>query len=197
MGNFRVMVLGLLCAAMVLGIAGCVPSLQPLYTEQDLVTDSRIEGLWLEEENLMTGKAKSTWNFLKVTDKPAYEVIVTRDGRSSRFSAHLVKLGDKMFMDTYPLEMNLENVNEYYKMHFIKGHIFAKISIDEKNVLRVATLNYNWFANQYKDGKITLPHEEVENQIILTGSILELQQFVKEHADDAFGEPIVLRRKRG
>ncbi|HEX7714625.1 MAG TPA: hypothetical protein VF531_11460 [Bacillota bacterium] len=197
MGKIKTMLLGLLCVAMVLGITGCVPSLQPLYTDEDLVTDSRLDGLWLEGEDLTTGKAKSTWNFQKITDKQAYEAILTQDGKTSRFSVHLVKLGGNLFMDTYPMEMNLESANEYYKMHFIKGHIIARINFGEKNVLRVATLNYNWLARQYKDGKLTLPHEEVENQIILTGSIHELQQFLKEHGDDAFGEPIVLRRKRG
>lgn len=197
MRKFKTIGLGLLCVTMMLVIAGCVPSLQPLYTDQDLITDSRIDGLWLEGEDLVTGKAKSTWNFLKTTDQQAYEVICTQDGKSSRFNVHLVKLGDVLYMDTYPQEMNLESVNEYYKMHFIKGHIIAKISFDQKNVMRVATLNYNWLARQFKDGKLTLSHEEVDNQIILTGSTLELQQFLKAHGNEAFSEPTVLRRKRG
>ena len=51
-------------------IAGCIPSLNAIYTEDDLVLDNSIVGLWKQE------RGKATWEFTP-SEGMSYELLYT------------------------------------------------------------------------------------------------------------------------
>jgi hypothetical protein len=181
----------------ILLIGGCIPSLHPLYTEDDCVFDSNLLGEW-EDKN-----SSNTWNFTKLDDN-SYKLALVEDGVLSDFYIHLVKLGDDLFIDFFPDSENMKcKVNDFFHIHEIYVHSFGKIKISE-NEVEVSMFDYDWIKELFKQNKIRIPHEvqkypgSNEENILLTASTEELQAFVKKYADDknAFIEPDILKRKK-
>ena len=173
---------------LVLLLTGCVPSLHPLYTEEDLVYDPALVGTWTEEES------EDTWTFRKIGDT-AYDLIYTEEGVPARFEAHLVKVGEFLFLDTYPGEPDIKN--DFYLIHIIPAHIFLRIEI-EGDVLRYAMLDLDWLKKMISEKKVDIGHEEMEGGILLTAPPKELQEFFIKYAEDdkAFPDPQEIHRQK-
>ena len=169
-------------------VAGCVPSLHPLYTEEDLVYDPALVGTWTEEES------EDTWTFRKLGDK-GYDLIYTEGGVPARFEAHLVTVGEFLFLDTYPGEPDIKN--GFYLIHLVPAHTFLRIGI-EGDVLRYAMLDLDWLKKMIAEEKVDIGHEEMEGGILLTAPPKELQEFLMKYAEDdkGFPDPKELHRQK-
>ena len=69
----------------VLVITGCVPSLHPLYTEEDTVYEVSLVGHW--------GKDKDTWTFTENEDSPTYDLNIVMDGKDGKFTVSTIICG--------------------------------------------------------------------------------------------------------
>ena len=174
-------------------VAGCVPSLNPLYTDKDVVFEPALVGVWAEKED-----SEETWAFEKAGDK-AYKLVYTEKGKKGEFKVHLVKLGNTLFLDLYPDDTALKEIdrNDFYKSHLLLAHTFAKVTQIEPR-LQMAFFNPDWLKKLLEKDPKAVRHEKIdEDRIVLTASTKELQGFVLEHANtkDAFGdEPSNLKR---
>ena len=168
--------------------AGCVRSLHPLYTEEDLVFEMALVGTWADEED------QDTWTFQK-SGEYDYDLTVTEDGSRGKFKAHLVQLGSFLFLDLYPQEPEMEN--DFYKFHLIAAHTFSRIWL-EGDALSLSMLNNEWVKDMIDQGKEKIAHERLEDTIVLTAATADLQQFVVKYAEDdkAFPEPGELIRRK-
>jgi hypothetical protein len=102
-------------------IVGCIPSLHPLYTENDLIFEKALVGTWVDEN------PENTWTFSQSGEKE-YKLIYSEDGKPGEFTAHLLKIKDKMFIDLYPAEPELKANNGFYKAHLIPCLYPSKIT---------------------------------------------------------------------
>lgn len=155
-------------------MAGCVPSLHPLFTEEDLVYDPALVGTWAEKEG------EDICTFRK-SGENAYDLIYTEEGVPARFDAHLVRIGEFLFLDTYPGEPDIKN--GFYLVHLVPAHTFLRIWI-EGDVLRYAMLDLDWLKKMIAEKKVDIAHEQVDGDILLTASTKELQEFFLKYADD-------------
>ena len=181
------------------GVIGCIPtSINPLYTEQDLVFDPALIGVWRGD-----GDAKETWAFEKAGDK-AYKFVYTEeDGKIGRFEAHLLKLGNTLFLDLFPDESGIEDMDRsgFYKVHLLRTHSFLKVTRIEP-ALQLAPLDLKWLREFLGKNPKAIRHHKIgegdEAQIVLTDSTPELRQFVEKHlkTEGAFGDLINLKRKQ-
>src|SRR5437660_1177620 len=96
-GRMKKILLPLL--AIIALVAACVPSVNPFYTDKDVVTDPRLTGAWLEDESK---DDPAGWKF-EVTTNNAYAVALKEDkGKTGSFEGHLFKLGQGLFLDLTP-----------------------------------------------------------------------------------------------
>jgi hypothetical protein len=171
----------------------CVPSLHPLFTAKDVTFDPTLVGTWSEKDKT------DTWTFTK-SGENAYGLVITEEGVPGKFEAHLVRLGEMLFLDLYPEEPDIKNT--FYKIHLIPAHTFYRIWIDkEKDVVRIAGMNPDWLKENLDEKKITIAHERIgedagAGNIVLTAPTKDLQEFVVKHAADGFGEPGELHRQK-
>jgi len=168
---------------------GCiVPSIYPLYNDDTLTFDPALLGTWVEE-----GEEGVTWVF-RQTSEQAYEFVHTdEDSMTGVFQAHLVCLGDDLFLDLYPDRSTLDDaVNGFFLFHLVPAHSFLRVWLEEET-LRLAIIDLEWLKNGIENGSVTIDHVYSEDQIILTAETIQLQQFVHQHKDEAFDEPVVLR----
>jgi hypothetical protein len=179
-----------ICVALltlVITLSGCwTLSIYPLFTEEDLITDPMLEGIWGDPED----PEDETWDFKQMNDK-SYRLIVREDeqrllidpAKDGLFEVHLLQLGDYKFLDIYPEEP--EGVNGFYKSHVIPAHSFVRVRI-EGNVLLTAGLDIEWLGEQLDQGLLDISHEQRNDEIVLTASTEELQRWVLENIDVAF-----------
>ena len=181
------------------GVIGCIPtSINPLYTEQDLVFDPALIGVWRGD-----GDAKETWAFEKAGDKEYKFVYTEEDGKIGRFEAHLLKLGNTLFLDLFPDESGIEDMDRsgFYKVHLLRTHSFLKVTRIEP-ALQLAPLDLKWLREFLGKNPKAIRHHKIgegdEAQIVLTDSTPELRQFVEKHlkTEGAFGDLINLKRKQ-
>ena len=180
------------------GMAGCLPtSINPLYTDKDLAFDPALVGVWSDKDD-----SKETWTFEKAGEK-SYKFVLyaENDGKAGQFEAHLLKIGDTRFLDFFPDESGIAEMNrsDFYKIHLVRTHSFLKVSQIEPT-LQMTPLDLKWLREFLGKNPQAIRHEKIgdgdDAQIVLTASTAELQKFVLTHlkTEGAFGDPINLKR---
>jgi len=184
--------------------AGCiVTSVNPLYTQKDLVFDPALIGAWSEDND------KNTWDFAKV-DEEEYKLLHTDEkGRTGTFETHLLKLGKYQFLDLRvvdPGEKEEWQINELAALAIIMrpGHLFLKVS-QIQPTLQLSALNEEWLKKLLEKDSQAIRHEKIQFgsdtnscRNVLTANTKDLQRFILKYADstDAFGDkPSELKRR--
>jgi len=180
--------------AVVLCIAGCIPSVHPLYTPKDVVFNPALLGTWAKKD-----AKKERWVFAegKLKD-PAktpgnYQLVYTDDsGRSGRFVVYLVRLGDRWFLDLFPEDPKLKQ-NGFYQLHLFPVHTFLLVREITPDLL-LSPMDLDWFKKLLQEHPEALRHEVEDDRVLITASTRELQAFLPAHVDDpkAFSDPVPL-----
>jgi hypothetical protein len=171
-------------------LVGCVQSLNPLYTEEDLVFEPKLVGVWAEEE-----ESKDRWTFEKAGEK-AYRLIYEEDGEQGEFEVHLLRLGEQLYLDFFPDKEAIEKLdrNDFYKYHWLPAHTFARVYAIEPE-LKMAFMNPDWLNERLSENENLIAHvRRGENEVVLTASTEALQEFVRKHDSAAFGDVSKLQR---
>jgi hypothetical protein len=169
-------------------LAGCVPSLHPLYTDRDLVFDPALLGVWSETDS------NETWTFTRGAEREYRLVNTDKDGKKTNFSARLLKIDGEMFLDLFAVKPADLQDNDY----LLPLHTFIRvIEIDPSP--RFSYLDPDWLKQFLEKNPATIRHEMVDNEILLTASSPELQKFLLAQlkTEGAFRESTELKRKEG
>jgi len=174
-------------AGLVLISLACVRSIHPLFTADDLVFSNELIGTWIDDD-------KNTWTFTAI-DSNSYDLVVSEEGHPAQFKTHLVKLGDHLFLDTYPYEPSIDN--DFYKLHLIGAHLFARMEIFSDSCW-YTMVDHEWLKNILSESTENLAYEMVDDAIILTANTAELQTFFRKYASnsEAFKDRTLLNRNK-
>jgi hypothetical protein len=167
----------------VLVLAGCVPSLHELYTDDTVVFDPKLVGCWEATD--------SQWCFTRHEDQNAYDlIIVEKEEQKSYLLAHLVELDGLRYLDLFPQEKVELNTGDWYKFHLLPVHTFMKIEPADPN-LALSLMKPDTVQELLKEDPKLIRHELVDNRVVLTASPRELQAFLKNPkiAERIFEEP--------
>jgi len=159
--------------SLVVILAGCVPSIHPLYTDEDLLLDPALQGSWEDDGG-------DVWLFEQEIEN-GYRLTITDDGIPARFEARLLQLGSYRFLDLYPEEPPLES--EFLKWHLLPVHTFYRFSL-EGDGIHLVGLDEDWLEEMIDCGQIDIKHERVDGTLVLTAATKDLQALVLEYADD-------------
>ena len=158
-------------------IAGCIPSLHPLYTDDVIVEPSEIEGIWYSEEDdvyIKFDKAKdSKYNYSE------------SDSLNNFVKSHdvvFVELNKELYVDFYP-EKNETTWD--IDMDYIPAHIFAHFDITDDHLI-FSYADPDRLHQLFSEGKVRLKHELIKDgNIVITASSKEIQKFIKKYAKEA------------
>ncbi|MBD8488931.1 hypothetical protein IFO69_09260 [Echinicola sp. CAU 1574] len=199
----RISLLSLIILALV---SSCVvPSLYPLYTRKDLITNSQLEGLWVGNES---ENERSTWkiwksapnenNPEKSNNDKRYYLEHIQHGETVIFELFLLKLGDKLYLDFFPVDFASYKFENYMgATHIFPVHTFAKVEL-ENGQISIYGFDGEFLEDLIEQNRIKISHEEPSGSLLLTASPEELQKFVLKYSDDknAFAdEPLILKPK--
>jgi hypothetical protein len=168
--------------------AGCVPSLNPLYIDSQVTFDSALLGTWAETDS------KETWVFKKKAEKE-YQVINTEeDGRTIEFTGHLLRMEGETFLDLHAVKpVDLQDSD-----FLLPLHTFVRVSgID--STPRMSYLEPEWLKEHLNKNPAAIQHAKVNDDIILTASTAQLQEFLLDHlkTEGAFSQPTRFKRRKG
>ena len=159
-------------------LAGCVPSLHPLYTEQDLIFAQQLLGIWQKPDS------NENWRFEKdpAQDNKYYQATYTDDkGNDGTFVAALIKLNGTMFLDLFPKKPECD-CRPLYPFHFYPVHNFVKIQ-QIQPTLKMMVIDPEKVKQMLAEDPNLIPHEVVDDRLVITASTAQLQRFVADYAD--------------
>ena len=113
------------------------------------------------------------------------------DGRSGEFSARLVKIEDKTFLDIVPVKTG------FAQSDFLPTHTFAHI-VRKDSTVQIAMLEPQWLKDLLAENPETIRHEKINGEIVLTSGPKETQRFLLAYLNTkgAFAEPIELTKRQ-
>ena len=177
-------VLGLIIAVM----SGCISSLNPLYTDKDIIFKNELIGTWTD------AKTGESWSFEKLKEN-GYTLVRKEEGAQSTFRAVLVKIGDYTFLDLYPDESTANA--SLVKKNLLPVHTFSKVTVEGEN-LTLEMLDSEWVEKGIATETIQVQHTKTaEGYLVLTAPTQELQAFMSATAanKEAFGEAVNLSKR--
>lgn len=161
-------------------LAGCLPSLNPVYTDSDLVFDPALVGVWKQP------KSSATWAFSKRDDK-SYDLAYTDEkGRTGRFIARMAKLDGTLFLDLYPAEFQADE-SALYKFHLVPIHTVYLVRRTTPRV-DLAAIDYDWLEKLLAEHPDAIAHATFDGRKLITASTTELQAFVLQHKEAFRGD---------
>ena len=158
-------------------LGGCVPSLHPLFTDEEIIFDANLVGVWSEPNS---NNPKDFWEFKPAANKK-YDVIYIDEKGIGKFEGRLGKIEKDTYLDFYPQDINLPG-SDFYKFHLLGIHTFAKVELS-KDSLKLSIMNPDNVEKLLKSDPNILKHEETD-RIVLTASTKELQTFIKKYGKD-------------
>ncbi|OHB54737.1 MAG: hypothetical protein A2Y07_05785 [Planctomycetes bacterium GWF2_50_10] len=184
-----------LCMFMVLAsivLAGCIPSLHPLYTDESIVYDANLIGVWKGDPN-----KSDTWIFKKEGKNNYQLTVIDEKKKSGVFETYLCKIDGQLFLDIFPDDPNLCQ-NDFYKAYLLPCHGFIKVN-QILPQLKLQMTNPDDFGKKLKEDPNMIKWEKVEDRIVLTASTQQLQEFMRKNAqkDWLFDDEAKLSRVSG
>jgi hypothetical protein len=171
--------------------AGCVPSLNPLYEEGDVIFDGSLIGTWSE------AGSRETWQLSSCSDLREYSLTHTDEkGKKGEFSAKLVRVGDQTFLDIVPIKPGFTQ-NDFYQGHFFSTHTFAHI-VKEGSSIKMSVLEPSGLKEVAATNPNAISHQKIRGEVVLTASPKEIQRFLLANLNnrEAFSEPAEMVRKK-
>ena len=157
--------------------AGCYPaiSLNPFYTDKDVIFDDDLLGFWLTEES------NDTWR-IKKAGKNKYRVNISFEENSMLCTGHLFKIQDTLYLDLFP-DVDIS--------HYLTIPVHTIIRVEKTgSKLELAELDSDWLAEYLEDnpgatafGWYTQPEDQSVFFPVLTSSTKDLQDFIGKIQD--------------
>ena len=170
----------------VLLLGGCVPSLNPVFTEKDLVFDASVLGVWIQPN------AQTQWQITRHSEN-SYRVVYTdKSGHAGRFVAHLANVDGMQFLDMFPEKME-SDAGGFYNIHLVRTHTIYRV-LQSKPTLELAAIDYQWFDQYLNDHPDAIQHVTFNGRKLITAPTEDVQAFLVRHKDK-FTSNISLERQ--
>lgn len=171
----------LFCGAIILAaVAGCIPSLNPAYKEENLIFNSQFIGVWSQPNS------KAKWNFSKRDDKSYALSYQDEEGRQGRFIAHLAKIEGILFLDLYPEETN-GAANGFYKFHLVPIHTIYLVRETEPG-LKMAAIDHQWLDKYLAEHGDEIATATFDGRKMITAPTEDVQKFLVKHKAEFRGD---------
>jgi hypothetical protein len=192
-------------ALLLVFLTGCLTTLHPIFTEKDIVYDSKLIGTWkmLEQEDkgpsvltekgqaVITNLATETTvelpgNISAIKQKGYLISYVDNDGMTDRYIAFLARIGKHLYFDYYPADKKEDRkLDEFFGVHFVKMHTSYRVEISNDGSFELSQLDGSYVKSLIDEKKIRISHEtDADDNTIITASTRELQQYLLKYGDE-------------
>jgi hypothetical protein len=157
-----------------LAMTGCyAPSLEPLYTDKEMVTDPGLAGNWQEKDDT------DSFTILDLGAGKYRFTSIEKDKAPDLFVLRLVQLGDYRFYDLFP--EGEPSGSDFRQEHFVAVHSFGRV-LREGDTVRMASLNEDWLKEALAANPALLAHHRDGDKLLILAPTKDLQKFALAHA---------------
>ena len=184
-------------------ISGCIPppSLNPIFTDQDIVYDPDLVGEWTAFEEYKWTFQKGSGDFYQMTTPNDKGIIMT-------YVAYLGKIKDTLYLDIYLDEKFISEEHKDLTLTTIPVHRFLKMKKTGMD-WEISMMSYDWFKAYIEENPDAIAiwnsidvdlnlHNSWGPEMIITASTEELQKFLIkcESIKGAFNSDVTSTLKR-
>jgi hypothetical protein len=156
-------------------ISGCVPSLNPVYTDDTLAFEPALLGVWKQPS------AKARWDFSKLDDTTYRLAYTDEEGQQGRFVGRLAKLDGELFLDLFPEEVKMEG-NGFYQFHLVPIHSIYRVK-QADGQLKLAAIDFQWLGGYLAAHPTEIECATFNGRRMITAPTAAVQKFVLAHKD--------------
>lgn len=127
-----------------------------------------------------TFQDKKVQGTMSVSMEKSYKLTVYQNDKYEYYIAHLVEIGDDLFMDLYPAEVEFDSE---FSMNLFPVHTFMKVNL-RGNKLDMTAFDLEKLNKLFESNLIRLRHENVDGTILITAQPKELQKFLEKYSED-------------
>lgn len=177
-------------------IESCEPvvqSLHPLYTEDILIEEPYIEGIWYYKNN----NTDTIYWEIKATEGKKYIAKVYDSNEKNKevlFFLHLIKLKNDIYADLFPVEecalISDSDPGLFLLSHITPVHSFSKLTFSE-NKVEIQYFAAKWIKSILKKHKKCIDYKKInvgdcegENCYLLTSPPSKLQKLIIKHGEE-------------
>jgi hypothetical protein len=150
-------------------------SLYPLYTDEDIIFDANLPRI-LQDKDVR-------FEFREDKENKGYTLLFSEKGQQSKFSIHLLKIGDVRCCDISPDVIDPNSVEPSLALMCIPGHLFCKVESITPEI------KFRWVNLVDADPNV-IRRETLKNCILFTTPTKQLQDYILKNIDneDIFSE---------
>lgn len=158
-------------------LSGCVvESVQPFFTEKDVVFENNLLGAWKVE-----GK-EDTLLFRKASEN-SYNIVVYEDGKAVVYRAYLFEIMRTRFLDvTQP-----DTEKSPDSGHSIAVHTIWKLTL-EGDTLIIHAVHEAKVKEILKEHPLPWADPDYRGDVLFTGTTAQIQEFLRQNPNDLFEE---------
>jgi len=193
-------------ALLLIFLSSCLTTLHPIFTEKDVVYDSKLIGTWkMSEEgdkspsvltekgqavitNLATeGSLELPGNISAIKQKGYFITYWDEKGKiSEQYIAFLARIGKHLYFDYYPADKKEDRkLDEFFGAHFVKMHTSYRVEISKDGSFELSQLDGSYVKSLIDEKKIRINYEtDTDDNTIITASTKELQQYLLKYGDE-------------
>lgn len=151
-------------------LSGCVPSLNAIYTDNDVVFKADVLGVWQQ------ANSTEKWEF-RQRDAKSYRLVYTdRQGHSGSFIAHLADVDGTLFLDLFPEQIE-DATPGFHRFHQVPIHSIYLVKETGSKVV-LASIDYSWLDQYIKDHPADLASATFGSRRMITAPTEQVQQFL-------------------
>lgn len=164
--------------------AGCVSTLNPLYSKDVAAQDPAMEGIWFLEPDSPLAGAGRQWQSVSISkssgdgDLGGYSLTFDTPESSKTYAAQLVELAGRKYLDIYA-------PNEAVNPDAIPVHNIVRVSVAQGR-LALALLDKQKVQQILDLDEPALPVAQIGERLVFTGSTAKLQAFFAKYGDRLF-----------
>jgi hypothetical protein len=156
-------------------LAGCIPSLNPVYREEDLVTEPRVVGVWMQKGE------KARWIFQNRDAKSYSLVYLDNEGRENRFIVHLARIEGELFLDMFPEPLD-GKANSFYTFHHVPIHSIYRVHRIEPT-LELGAIDFQWLEDELSKNPTAIESRTFNGRRLITAPTDDVRAFAVKHKD--------------
>ncbi len=165
---------------------GCVRSLHPVYTDEDVIHDPAFVGSWTEPEG-------DRMDVTAGEDGVSYRIAYTEsEGSKSKLTAYLSKLNERLIVDVTVDDLSLPE-GDMYRAHLLPVHSFYFVRIEDKSIV-MQTIDADWMTEYLQKHPDAIAHQKRKDRDdvpLLTAPTAEMRAFLTKIVKEpgALSEP--------
>jgi len=179
-------------------LSGCLTTLHPIFTENDLSYEPRLLGSWKTETQGKPGRAIITnlatensvelpGNIVSIKQKGYLITYEDKDGNNTgQYIAFLARIGKHLYFDYFPADKKeVEKLDDFFLAHFVKMHTSYRVDISKDGGFELTQLEESYVTKLIEEKKIRISHEiDADGNTIITASTKELQEYLIKYGDE-------------